>query len=50
MISAGVRAPASTSRYVPAGKATFDEKPRCITGEIRKVTPGFIGTLLVYEK
>jgi hypothetical protein len=43
MIAAGVRALASASRCTPSGKATFDEKPRCITAKFEKSHPALWG-------
>src|SRR5271170_1489658 len=43
VISAHVRAPASTSRHAPPGEFTFHEKPRCITAKFEKSHPALWG-------
>src|SRR5271170_7153938 len=49
VISAHVRAPASTSPPRTARRVHLSRETALHNSEIRKVTPGFMGTLLFYE-
>jgi hypothetical protein len=50
MIAADVAPPASAPRRTTSGEFIFGRETSLHNSEIRKVAPGFMGTLLVYEK